>query len=155
MCQPTSVVGWEQQQPRAANLIVRQLPACLAGTWLQQGLGGAALGACVDGRQGVVWSLCGHRGSQEFAAAPSPPCVLTPARPPAPPCAAGVKLSVFDGAKKALTTAEQAYDEECRKLGIPPPVREEWRPRGRANANGAKAAAGASSSAGKLQPART
>lgn len=49
---------------------------------------------------------------------------------------------MFDGAKKALTTAELAYDEECRKLGIPPPVREEWRPRGRANGNGKSAAAG-------------
>ncbi|KAI7839404.1 hypothetical protein COHA_006805 [Chlorella ohadii] len=48
----------------------------------------------------------------------------------------GVKLSVFDGAKKALSTAEQAYDEECLRLGITPPVREEWRPRGRASANG-------------------
>jgi len=47
-----------------------------------------------------------------------------------------VKLSVFDGAKKALSTAEQAYDEECLRLGITPPVREEWRPRGRASANG-------------------
>lgn len=60
----------------------------------------------------------------------------------------GVKLSVFDGAKKALAAAEQAYDEECLAMGLPPPVREEWRPRGR-NGNGAKAGAG-----GKPVPAR-
>lgn len=53
---------------------------------------------------------------------------------------------MFDGAKKALSAAEQAYDEECLKLGIQPPVREEWRLRGRAgNGNG---------NGGKQQPAR-
>ena len=55
-----------------------------------------------------------------------------------------MKLSVFDGAKKALSAAEKAYDEECVKLGIPPPMREEWRPRGR-NGNG---------KGGKQQPPR-
>lgn len=39
----------------------------------------------------------------------------------------GVKLSVFDGAKTLLTQGEAAYDEECRRAGVPPPVREEWR----------------------------
>jgi solute carrier family 25 phosphate transporter 23/24/25/41 len=37
----------------------------------------------------------------------------------------GVKLSVFDAAKKALTAAEAAYDEECVAVGVPPPRREE------------------------------
>lgn len=30
-------------------------------------------------------------------------------------CTAGVRLAVFDGAKKLLTTAEQAYKEELEK----------------------------------------
>lgn len=75
------------------------------------------------------------------------------AAPAHPLPATGVKLSVFDGAKNALTTAEQAYDEECRKLGIPPPVREEWRPRGRANGN-ANSKTAASGQAAKQPAAR-
>lgn len=39
----------------------------------------------------------------------------------------GVKLSVFDGAKKMLSTGEAAYDDECVKAGVPPPVRPDWR----------------------------
>ena len=60
-------------------------------------------------------------------------------RHPCPTAAAGVKLSVFDGAKKALAKAEAAYDAECVRRGLPPPKREEWLGRGRGGA-GAKAA---------------
>lgn len=38
----------------------------------------------------------------------------------------GVKLSVFDTAKKMLQSAEAAYDDECVRQGITPPVRPEW-----------------------------
>jgi hypothetical protein len=40
------------------------------------------------------------------------------------PCflAAGVKLSVFDKAKRLLNEAHVAYDEECLKAGIPVPM---------------------------------
>lgn len=59
---------------------------------------------------------------------------------------AGVKLSVFDTAKKMLQSAEAAYDDECRMQGITPPVRPEWsRPAGR---RGAAAKAGSSNQAG-------
>jgi hypothetical protein len=54
---------------------------------------------------------------------------------------AGVKLSVFDGAKKLLTRAELAYDEECRLAGVPPPVRQEWRAPARGAKNEGTAAA--------------
>ena len=47
---------------------------------------------------------------------------------------AGVKLSVFDGAKKVVTTAERAYDEECVRVGLAPPVREELQLGGRKRA---------------------
>lgn len=73
----------------------------------------------------------------------------TPAQCPHPltMCVAGVKLSVFDGAKKLLTKAEAAYDEECVLSGVTPPVRQEWAGRGRnGNGNGGKG--------GKQQPPR-
>ncbi|KAL4451750.1 hypothetical protein ABPG75_007412 [Micractinium tetrahymenae] len=61
----------------------------------------------------------------------------------------GVKLSVFDTAKKMLQTAEAAYDDECLKQGITPPVRPEWsRPAGRrGGGNGAAAKADGSGKA--------
>lgn len=49
---------------------------------------------------------------------------------------AGVKLSVFDGAKKVLTVAEKAYDEECVAMGVVPPTRQDWRPAGKARKAG-------------------
>ncbi|KAL4856149.1 putative envelope ADP [Chlorella vulgaris] len=48
----------------------------------------------------------------------------------------GVKLSVFDGAKKVLTVAEKAYDEECVAMGVVPPTRQDWRPAGKARKAG-------------------
>lgn len=63
----------------------------------------------------------------------------------------GVKLSVFDTAKKSLQKAEAAYDDECRQHGIVPPVRQEWaRP---AQRRGAEPKPAASPPAGKQQPA--
>ena len=61
-------------------------------------------------------------------------CLTVHSRPPSSlhrPLAAGVKLSVFDGAKTLLTTAEGAYDEQCVLAGVVPPMRQEWRPAGR------------------------
>lgn len=43
----------------------------------------------------------------------------------------GVKLSVFDSAKRALAAGEAAYDDECRKAGVDPPVRPAWHAAGR------------------------
>ena len=58
---------------------------------------------------------------------------------------------MFDGAKKLLTRAELAYDEECRLAGVPPPVRQEWRAPARAAKN---AGAAAASSQQQQQPPR-
>lgn len=59
---------------------------------------------------------------------------------------------MFDTAKKMLQQAEAAYDDECRKQGIVPPMRAEWsRPAGR---RGAAAAAAVPVGKQQLVPAK-
>ena len=61
---------------------------------------------------------------------------------------------MFDGAKKLLTRAELAYDEECRLAGVPPPARQEWRAPGKNAKNGGAAAASSKQQQQQKQPPR-